>query len=236
KSVVRLVDGHPAPEFVERHLIGPLDEVLAPMGEKAAASSIIRAVGRPGVTPRAIYSLKLVAPIELEFAPLIDILYTSGRAGFNHFFLAVAGPGDTRRFLEVDPPMFTMDQPPPPSVKIFVLKDGIRVWSLAQAGSEPTEHGHGFQKTIALGRGDLPLGDPARWNLPELDQALEQIKRADPEVVDAVISGEHDIPLAVFVEVLNRAAGDGCPAEFASREDELAKCRFPYLSIEAGSG
>ncbi len=236
RSVVRLVNGHPDPALVERHLIGPLEDVLAPMGEAAAASSIIRGVARPGVGPRPLYSLKLVAPAELEFAPLIDILYTSGRAGFTHYFLAVTGPGDTRRFLEVDPPVFTMGQPPPPSVKIFVSTDGFRVWSRTQAGLEPTEHGHGFQKTIAPRRGELPLGDRERWDLPALDQALEQLKRADPEVVDAVVSGEHEIPLSVFVDVLNRAAGDGCPADFASRDDTVKKCRFPFLSIEAGAG
>ncbi|MCA9706443.1 MAG: hypothetical protein KDK70_11390 [Myxococcales bacterium] len=228
RPVVPIVDGAVAAEHVDHHLIVPLYDALAVTIARAKAErpTIYSGILRRGVLPQELQPLTVEAPPDLSFGRLIDILYTAGRAGFTQYYLGVQG-AEGRGALVVSPPMFTGTTEPPPDVKLFILDDGMRVG----VGAEIYEPGG-----IGLANPTLPRHQPSRWDLAALTKAIEELAKAHPEIHDVTISAENDIPLGVLVAVIDVAAGDDCPAKPRDYDDAIARCRLPFVTIEAGAG
>ena len=172
---------------------------------------IHRGVAREGGV-QSVKPVHLHAPGDAAFAELVDVMYTLGRASFAQYHLAVETDGE-QAYLRLDPPRFMAGQPEPPKVAVFVLIDGFRV----------THRGSGGLETLPR-------------DLKRLDAALATIKNKNPRTVNMVVSAENDVTVGELVEVIDVGAGPGCPPHRGLYEVDESRCRFPYLTIEAGAG
>jgi hypothetical protein len=222
KPVAPLTNGWLDPTAIDTHLIVPLGDAITTAKDTPKVESVVAHKGEP---PRELRPARILAPATLPFEALVDILYTTGRNEFRQYYLGVAGAGGEPAFLRVDPPVFLAIDALSPSVKVYILVDGLRV---VLGTDEP--------RTVPLADGSLPTSDPARWDLAALDRVLGQIEGVHPEVVHATITAEREIPIGVVVAVFDVAAGEGCPAHTGTFEVAEDRCRFPYLIIEAGAG
>lgn len=211
--------GYVAPNSLSNHLVGALHEAL------------IESAG-PSRDRGEVAWIRITADRRITYEALIDVLYTTGYAGWSHFALSVGDPDSGAARLVV-PPRFAAGnavpppEPPPVRLKLYVAADGIFVRAPAIS-----------KEIVALpaSRPQASLDDLDRWDW----QALMDVARVEhdqlPESKTVIVSADPDVPVGAVMQALDTTLGPTCDLDAPVQSSQPDPCWFRHVIIESSVG
>jgi TonB family protein len=210
--------GYIAPDSVSNHLVGALHDAL------------IESAGPP--TDRGDAWIRITADRRVTYAALVDVMYTTGRAGWSQFALSVGHP-DSGAARLVAPPRFSVGdaalapKPAPVRLELYVAADAISV--LAPAVSKEIV-------ALPVSRPEASLDDLDRWDW----QGLMSLARAEhdelPESKTLIVSADPDVPVGAVMQALDTTLGPTCDLAAPIQADQPDPCWFRHIIVESGAG
>ena len=199
-------DGLVAPAHVDAHLIGSLHERLS---KEAEAQRTRLEHDSDEWRGRVLLALDG----RLRFGALVDLLYTTGRAGFLEADLLVAPKAGDEQAI---PLQTARDYPAvhQPRLHVFISDQGYRV-------RRPGDH-----QPLEVAKLDDHGQDPEAWDQVRLATLAGDLFALQP-LTHIALSADRDVRLEVFAATLVVLLGVDC------RQHELRDCPPPEVFIEA---
>jgi len=211
--------GHVAPDSLSDHLVSALYDAL------------VESAGPP--TNRGDASIRIAADRRITYAALVDVMYTTYRAGWSHFALSVGDP-DSGAARLVTPPRFAAGsavpapEPPPVRLKLFVAADAIHVSPPGASKDEIV--------VLSVSRPEASLDDLDRWDW----EALRHVARAEhdqhPESKTVLVSADPDVPVGAVMQALDTTLGPTCDLVQPIQAGQPDPCWFRHVIVESGTG
>lgn len=211
--------GHVAPDSLSDHLVAALYDAL------------VESAGPP--TDRGDAWIRIAADRRITYAALVDVMYTTSRAGWSHFALGVGDP-DSGAARLVAPPRFAAGnavpapEPPPVRLKLYVAADAIHVLAPSVSKDEIV--------VLPVSRPEASLDDLDRWDW----EALRHVARAEhdqlPESKTLIVSADPDVPVGAVMQALDTTLGPTCDLAEPFQAGQPDPCWFRHVIIESGTG
>lgn len=211
--------GYVVPDSLSNHLVGALYDAL------------VESAGPP--TDRGDAWIRIAADRRITYAALVDVMYTTGRAGWSHFALSVGDP-DSGAARLVAPPRFAAGsavpapEPPPVRLKLYVAADAIHVLAPSVSNDEIV--------AIPVSRPEASLDDLERWDW----EALGHVARAEheqlPESKTLIVSADPDVPVGAVMQALDTTLGPICDLAQSVQAGQPDPCWFRHVIVESGTG
>ncbi len=211
--------GHVAPDSLSDHLVGALYDAL------------VESAGLP--TDRGDAWIRIAADRRITYAALVDVMYTTGRAGWSHFALSVGDPVSGAARL-VAPPRFAAGnavpapEPPPVRLKLYVAADAIHVLAPSVSKDEIV--------ALPVSHPEASLDDLDRWDW----EALRNIARAEhgqlPESKTLIVSADPDVSVGAVMQALDITLGPICDLAEPVQVGQPDPCWFRHVIVVSGTG
>lgn len=211
--------GHVAPDSLSDHLVAALYDAL------------VESAGPP--SDRGDAWIRITADRRITYAALIDVMYTTGRAGWSHFALSVGDP-DSGAARLIAPPRFGAGntvpppEPPPVRLKLYVAVDAIHVLAPSVANNEIV--------ALPVSRPQASLDDLDRWDW----EALRNVARAEHEQLaeskTLIVSADPNVPVGAVMQALDTTLGPTCDLAEAVQAGQPDPCWFRHIIVESGTG
>jgi predicted Ser/Thr protein kinase/biopolymer transport protein ExbD len=187
QHVTELADGRLPTHAVRNHLVQPLREQL---GDEP---------------PRSHDSITLVVDRQVPWTTIVDILYSTGRAGYRRWDFVVETDGEPR-VITARPPMYSVPEQKLPNLAMLQLWVGPEHVEVSTQIARPMDAEAGDVRALDVGGGTCELGLDALDSLRALSASLCELSGV---AIPVWIAAEQETRWEQVVQVLAHASTEG---------------------------